>query len=1178
VNCSRTDNSQLDHFAAASSPLAKVLFEAAVTIQYHAKWFAPDPLSTLFQLSLRLASRSTSTPDLYGALALIDAIATYSYLPTLLPAVRFVALAYYQGSRSNRHKRLSQSAWAVAQHLLESHLGGQFVGHLLDIISDLHHSESRKQLGTSIGALMLTAQKLLPIADGQASAMQPTQILLGLEKAVVDDAMSCDQIATVLSAMLLDDRVFEAIEHDGSLGLCLKLCERFAGPHLDQSVADDLFKGLGLRSSSFEARHQPSVARLHVDNGRPLPPDLSKQLLLPWRTSIFEGEQTLWNSEYRALLSRLCTSSLFLEELDSFIDTAVLAFFRFQSVSFRKDLVNVLEKLIMDPQTEDAPKASLSLGLLKIFTHNMQKAKWEDERKWLFPILCRLSPHCVNIAEFLFRIRADASNEGYVDASPAGNDQHSEVSCSFASLQGIASLSVETWVRTVHDFLTSNAHKWEVYNIMLTGMAAQVRNHALWTSRPQLVNLMRHAVCNRLSSDSFMEPPEASGTSKSYIVCRLLQILAAMMSYHKDLPPRDIKAAIATFVSVAGSRDYTVSIECIHALTICCYELPEVMADYMDVVVSKMSKMVTQRHLAMYVLEFLAGLSRLPLLYEKLDTQGLKRVFGVCHSYLQTIRGTAALEGRKRTPTSISSAGASSSTSSDDMAQYVYALTHHVITFWYMALKRSDRHALKPFISNCLRYTDADGVEHIEDQGIVTIDMMDRVDAEEGITAPAGDAFDELDGRVVKRHRLTGLLLITTETALRTSKTIITIRRPSGTAQRTIASTVGKTLVASEEDDDRLDASTTVENNEDYITVFDDDILGRTYGKVFVPGPSSALGANDIITLSEDDPSVRRAIDMFDRTSALDSHKVGVIYVGEGQTTEEEMLLNQSGSPDYREWLNDLGSLRRLKKANFNSQGLDRSELATDGEHTIVWNNSVTELVYHITTFMPLDPSGDQNMTVIRKKSHIGNDFVNIIFNNSGAPFRFDTFPSDFSYVYIVISPAERTSFLQARTTTSRRPPTQRFYNVRVLARPGYPNLSSATDERVVSGASLGAYVRNLALNSCVFSAMWNADDVGEYPSSWRRRLHMLRRLADQHRPASSLSAAAPQGQQHQHFSRQSKSTTNSAGTGANSLMRPKSMASSVASGMRPRSMASSSIPSLRFGAAGKGDGRSDTT
>jgi hypothetical protein len=656
-----------------------------------------------------------------------------------------------------------------------------------------------------------------------------------------------------------------------------------------------------------------------------------------------------------------------------------------------------------------------------------------------------------------------------------------------------------------------------------------------------------------------------------------------MTTYHKDLPRPDIKAAIVTFISVAGSRDYTVSIQCIHALTICCYELPEVMAGYMDVVISKMSKMVTQRHLAMYVLEFIAGLSRLPLLHEKLDTQGLKRVFGVCHSYLQTIRGTAALE-RKRTPTSISSAGGSN-TSNDDMAQYVYALTHHVITFWYMALKRSDRRELKPFISNCLRYVDAEGVEHIEDQGLVTIDLMDRVDAEEGIAALAGEAFDVLDGRVVKRHRLSGLLLITTETALRTSKTIITIRRPSGTTQRTIASAVGKTLATTAETDEHLDASTTVENNEDYITVFDDDILGRTYGKVFVPGPSSALGASDVITLSEDDPAVRRAIEMFDRTPALDSHKVGVIYVGEGQTTEEEIFHNQSGSPDYREFLEDLGSLRRLKGAAFNPQGLNRYD-NSDGEHTIVWNNDVTELVYHITTFMPLDPFGDANTTINKKKAHIGNDFVNIIFNNAGSPFRFGTIPSAFSYVYIVISPSERTSFLQARTITSRRAPAARFYNVRVLARPGYPNLSSATDERVVSGSSLGAYVRNLALNACVFSAMWNADDVGEYPSSWRRRLQMLRRLGDQHRPHTvpSSSSSTSALQQHQHQPRQSKSTTASAATPASA--RPKSMASSVASGMRPRSMASSSIPSLRFGkggggggaaAAAAGDGKSDT-
>jgi hypothetical protein len=133
---------------------------------------------------------------------------------------------------------------------------------------------------------------------------------------------------------------------------------------------------------------------------------------------------------------------------------------------------------------------------------------------------------------------------------------------------------------------------------------------------------------------------------------------------------------------------------------------------------------------------------------------------------------------------------------------------------------------------------------------------------------------------------------------------------------------------------------------------------------------------------------------------------------------------------------------------------------------------------------------------------------VNIIFDNSGHAFAFDTFPSAFNYVYIVISPSERTSFLQARTITNRKDKRERFYNVQVLARMGYPNLSSASDEKVISGASLGSYVRNLALNACVFCAMWSADDVGEYPSSWRRRLQMLRRLGEQHRPRSMASSS----------------------------------------------------------------------
>ena len=60
----------------------------------------------------------------------------------------------------------------------------------------------------------------------------------------------------------------------------------------------------------------------------------------------------------------------------------------------------------------------------------------------------------------------------------------------------------------------------------------------------------------------------------------------------------------------------------------------------------------------------------------------------------------------------------------------MYALAHHIIIFWYLSLTRQNRQALKPFITSCLTYKSADGKDVVEDQGMVTIDMMDRVDAE----------------------------------------------------------------------------------------------------------------------------------------------------------------------------------------------------------------------------------------------------------------------------------------------------------------------------------------------------------------------------------------------------------------------------------------------------------------
>ena len=261
-----------------------------------------------------------------------------------------------------------------------------------------------------------------------------------------------------------------------------------------------------------------------------------------------------------------------------------------------------------------------------------------------------------------------------------------------------------------------------------------------------------------------------------------------------------------------------------------------------------------------------------------------------------------------------------------------------------------------------------------------------------------------------------------------------------------------------------------------------------------------------------DDETTRRAISLFDRNSTLDGHKVGIIYIGEGQTNEAEILANVVGNEDFSRFLTEIGTLTRLKGAQFNTQGLDR-EMDTDGLFTFCWRDRVTEIVFHIPAMMPSNLDRDPQCT--NKKRHTGNDFVNIIFNNSGLPFRFDTFPSEFNYVNIVISPEAR-SPLATTSPSGQCAPEKQFYKVQVMSKPGFPELSPAAEIKVVSGKSLPAFVRLIALNASVFSLVWANRESGELISSWRNRLREIVKLRDKHAAGGqSSSAISPPGTVH---------------------------------------------------------------
>lgn len=59
-----------------------------------------------------------------------------------------------------------------------------------------------------------------------------------------------------------------------------------------------------------------------------------------------------------------------------------------------------------------------------------------------------------------------------------------------------------------------------------------------------------------------------------------------------------------------------------------------------------------------------------------------------------------------------------------------------------------------------------------------------------------------------------------------------------------------------------------------------------------------------------------------------------------------------------------------------------------DGKFLYLWQDDVVRVTFHVATMMP-NKETDPNCN--NKKMHIGNDFVNIVYNESGEEFDMKT-------------------------------------------------------------------------------------------------------------------------------------------------------------------------------------------
>ncbi|XP_060063486.1 tuberin-like isoform X4 [Ylistrum balloti] len=246
---------------------------------------------------------------------------------------------------------------------------------------------------------------------------------------------------------------------------------------------------------------------------------------------------------------------------------------------------------------------------------------------------------------------------------------------------------------------------------------------------------------------------------------------------------------------------------------------------------------------------------------------------------------------------------------------------------------------------------------------------------------------------------------------------------------------------------------------------------------------------NDMPILLPDNQAITRGLKMLDHIHPYETHKVGVIYVGPGQTRDEKAILrNPYGSEKYAQFLQGLGHLMHLPDCDPNRVyigGLDVH--GSDGQFAYSWQDETMHVIYHVATLMP---NRDSDPNCNAKKLHIGNDYVTIVYNDSGEDYKIGAIKGQFNYVNIMIKPLDHES--NAVTLQAKEVPFQDRITTDIAEILGHK------DTKIISDANLPDLVRQIAVNCDLASLVLQrqqSQPQDPFASNWLERLRQIKRI-----------------------------------------------------------------------------------
>ena len=236
-----------------------------------------------------------------------------------------------------------------------------------------------------------------------------------------------------------------------------------------------------------------------------------------------------------------------------------------------------------------------------------------------------------------------------------------------------------------------------------------------------------------------------------------------------------------------------------------------------------------------------------------------------------------------------------------------------------------------------------------------------------------------------------------------------------------------------------------------------------------------------------------RALTVLDRTPCLNTHKIGLVYVGKGQTQQKDILANKDGSPQFVQLLQSLGDFVQLSECRVKgwyTGGLD-CDTGSDGEFGLFWKDDGCQVVFHVPVMQ--QPTNAMNKSenveqhernaVNNKKRHIGNDYVHIVYSDNedalSYPYRQDTITGQFNFVHIVI-----------------RPSGEQYYSIEVKTKEELEEVGLFPSFQICHEQYLALIVRDMALSYDLTCKVYHGQGL-DYRDNKSERLNQILRIRE---------------------------------------------------------------------------------